>query len=100
MKKQIFLLLAFLLIGKISFSQLCVGVDATFAYPVGFFNSQVEYGYGPKFNFGYSLNNKLDVSFGYELLFFNTLQPNFKIKSESLSFKYKFNLEEYNLILE
>ena len=95
MKKQIVFLLFILFLGKVSFAQLYVGADATFAYPLGHLNSQVDFGYGPKFNLGYSLNEKLDFSFSYEFLNFKTMQPGFKVVSETLSAKYKFSAKKY-----
>src|SRR5660397_213809 len=95
MKKQIVFLLFILFLGKISFAQLYVGADATFAYPLGHLKSQVDFGYGPKFNLGYSFNNNIDIAFNYEFLHFKTMQPDFKIMSETLSAKYKFSAKKY-----
>jgi len=96
MKKQIVFLLFILFIAKISFAQFYVGADASVAYPIGHLKSQVDFGYGPKFNLGYSLNEKLDFSFNYAFLNFKTMQPDFKIMSETLSAKYKFSAKKYN----
>ena len=97
MKNRILLLLLFLLIGKFSFAQVYISADAAFVYPFGSMKSQVDYGYGTSFNLGYVQNNKLDFSFSYELLNFVTLQPGFKIRSETLSFKYRFATQKkYN----
>jgi opacity protein-like surface antigen len=95
MKKQIVFLLFILFFGKISVAQFYVGADATVVYPFGHLKSQVDFGYGPKFNLGYSLNDKLDFSFSYEILNFKTMQPHFKIMSETLSAKYKFSAKKY-----
>lgn len=95
MKKQIVFLLFILVFGKTSFAQFYIGAEATGAYPIGHLNSQVDFGYGPKLNFGYSLSEKLDIFVGFELLNFKTMQPDFKIMSETLSAKYKFNTKKY-----
>ncbi|MFW6272960.1 MAG: outer membrane beta-barrel protein [bacterium] len=96
MKTQIALLFFILFLGKFSFAQFYFGADVTGAYPLGHLKSQVDFGYGPRLNVGYSLNEKLDISFSYELLNFKTMQPDFKIMSETLSAKYKFNMKKYN----
>lgn len=95
MKKQIVFLLFILFFGKISVAQFYVGADATVVYPFGHLKSQVDFGYGPKFNLGYSLNEKLDLSFSYEFLDFKTMQLDFRMMSETLNFKYKFEMENY-----
>lgn len=95
MKKQIVFLLFILFIAKISFAQFYVGADASAAYPIGHLKSQVDFGYGPKLNIGYSLNKKLDFSFNYEFLNYKTMQPDFKIMSETISAKYRFSANKY-----
>lgn len=95
MKKHLLIIICIAFIGKTSFAQFYTGIEAKVAYPIGYLNSQVEFGYGPVFNIGYLSNNKLDFSICYELQFFNTQQPNFRITSESFSFKYKINLDKY-----
>ncbi len=94
MKKYLLIIICIAFFGKTSLAQFYTGIEAKVAYPIGYFNSQVEFGYGPVFNLGYLANNKLDFSICYELQFFNTQQPNFRITSESFSFKYKINLDK------
>ncbi|WP_346855776.1 hypothetical protein [uncultured Draconibacterium sp.] len=85
-----------LFLGKLTVAQFYVDAEATTVIPVGNFNSQVNYGIGPKFNLGYSLNRNMDVSVGYEFLFFETMQFNFKIMSETAAFKHKFGAGNFN----
>jgi|SRR5690606_21785530 len=94
MRKHLLIIIFIGFVSKTSLAQFYTGIEAKAVYPIGYFNSQVEFGYGSVFNLGYLANNKLDFSICYELLFFNTQQPNFRITSESFSFKYKINLDQ------
>lgn len=76
-------------------AQFFAAADASVLFPLGHFKSQVDLGYGPEFKLGYELNNNIAVALGYELLYFKTMQPDYKMNSVGISFCYKFVLEKY-----
>ncbi len=88
--KKLTLILSILFCCSFAKAQFFTCLDGAFVYPVGKFSSQVDYGYGPALSVGYTFNKKFDVSGSYEKLFFSTIQPEYSIKSESVTLKYRF----------
>ena len=78
-----------LFIYQFSDAQFYAGADGALVMPFKNLASEIDYGYGPSVNFGYSFKKSFDVSLNYQVLFFGPLRPNFHISSESLVLKYK-----------
>jgi len=96
MKRKI-ILLAFCLaiFSKSLFAQFFTGAGATAVYPLDYFKSQVDFGYGPYLNIGYCIANHIDVALACDYQFYNTMIPDFKLISESVMVKYKVHLGKY-----
>ncbi len=94
---KIFLVLVVaVFIYQFSNAQFYAGAEGTLLLPFNNLASEVDYGYGPSANLGYSFKKKIDASLEYQLLFFGPLRPNYHISSESLVLKYGIaNLKKY-----
>lgn len=88
MKRLLGLVIA-LFIYQFSDAQFYAGADGALVLPFKNLASEIDYGYGPSVNFGYSFKKSFDASLNYQVLFFGPLRPNFHISSESLVLKYK-----------
>ncbi|NQU86127.1 MAG: hypothetical protein HQ541_10245 [Mariniphaga sp.] len=88
MKKLILLFVITFASSQMSNAQIYVGIEGSILYPFATLANEVDAGYGPSLSLGYIIKNKVVVSAGYELLFFSTLQQEFRLQSGYVSFKY------------
>jgi len=87
MKKLIFFV-GVLTISFSAFGQFHAGINAAGLFPLSTMNNLVDFGYGPVVETGYQFKNQMDVSIGYEHLFFNSMLPDHVQKSGFADIKY------------
>lgn len=78
-----------------SFAQLFSKVGITTVYPLDYFKSQVDFGYGPHLNIGYCTANNIDIALACDYLFYQTMIPDMKIISASMIVRYKVHVGKY-----
>jgi hypothetical protein len=77
------------------FAQLFSEAGVTTVFPLDYFKSQVDFGFGPHLNIGYCINNNIDVALACDYQSYSTMIPDFKIISGSIIIKYKVPVGKY-----
>lgn len=98
MKRNFLIVFLFIFVAHFSYGQVYTGISLSGEYPLGYFNSQVEYGVGLVLRTGY-LSDNLDLSIEYNSSKYITVQPKFNIGSGVATLCYTFqNPKSYSFL--
>lgn len=89
--KKFTIILILISTSYVTYAQLHIGINSDVLYPLGQSRNEIDFGFGAGMAVGYLINNNIDIIFGIDQKKYNSLIPNFKVRSEYLSINYLFN---------
>jgi hypothetical protein len=92
--KNLLTLLFCTLLFSVAQAQLHPEIKGIAILPTGEFHDGTDYGYGPEISLGYLINDKIDVSIGYDYLIFSSMQEDLKINTKYIMAKYLFHIKK------